>query len=281
MPTGLLTPRRSLLIIALLLFVNCMLPARYAIKLGYVPRSIVAAATTPLTLPLKSLSDTIRGEEAEHPDFGSEEDVLVELERRMQQVVALEEALREAQEMIVMLSQSRELLSLEGYQLLPARVTGYSGDSTNPTITIDKGTTKGVYEGAPVLHGISLVGRVSAAYPLTADVQLITAKGTQLQVRILPPTTGQAPRELVEMIELEEGGRWFEVLVEKDEPVEVGDLASLVDERWPPEARGYFVGAVKRILEDPADPLRFKRLIIEPLPPLQSLSRVTVLAPVE
>lgn len=281
MASPLLTPRRSLLIIALLLFVNCMLPSQYGTKLGYVPRSIITAAAGPLAIPLKSLSDAVRGGAVEHPDFGTEEDVLVELEHRMQQVVALEEALREAQDMIVMLSQSRELLSLEGYQLLPARVAGYSSGRISPVITIDKGTTKGVREGAPVLYGISLVGRVTAAYPFTADVELITAKGTELQVRILPPTTGQAPRELIEMIKLADGRKWFEVLVEKDEPVEVGDLASLVDDRWPPEARGYFVGAVKRILDDPSDPLRFKRLFIEPLPPLESLSRVTVLAPVE
>lgn len=204
---------------------------------------------------------------------------MLEAERRLQQVRALETALAEAQELIAMLTQSREMLQLEGVQLVPARVSGFSGDPVRPVLTIDRGTFSGVHDGAAVVSGFNLVGRVAKAYAGSADVELITAAGTKLQVRILPPRTDDVPRELVEQLELEEDGRWFEVQVEIDAAVEVGDLAHLIDERWPPAARGYVVGQVKRVAPDPANPHLFKELVIEPLPPLADLTRVTVLIP--
>jgi cell shape-determining protein MreC len=281
MPKPLLTPRRSLLILALLLFVNAMLPERHAQTAGYIPATVVNFAAAPLAAPLKSLSGSLRAREPDRIEMGTPADVEVQYQLALQRLRQLEAELDEAQRLIMTLTQSREMLSLAGTRLVPARAWGFAGERVRPVVNIDRGRSRGIHEGMAVVHGINLVGRVDRAYANTADVELITAPNSRLQVRILPPRTDEAPRELVEILELAPDRRTFRVQVKIDAPVQQGDLAHLIDERWPAEARGYVVGQVVRVNPDPSAPHSFRIVEVRPLAPLESLNRLTVLAPIE
>lgn len=285
MPASLLSPRRTLLVIAGLLFINSLMPTRFAIAVGKPLKALHDTVVTKvLAAPLVSMSNSIRGEpEGEINPLGSGDAWTLlqnELGLTLQKNRQLQTRLDEAQAQIEQLTQARSI-ALQGVSLIDARVTSFSpGDGVKPMITIDRGQTRGIVKGAPVVSGFNLVGRVDAAYPVTSDVVLINAKGTKLQVSILPPLA-QAPRELNELIELSADRKTFRLTVGKEDPVEVGDLAHLADDSWPSEAIGYVVGEVTSVAPDPRDPLNRKLVVITPIKPLESLSRVMALVPLE
>jgi hypothetical protein len=52
-----------------------------------------------------------------------------------------------------------------------------------------------------------------------------------------------------------------------------------MDDYWPAEARGFIVGKVVSVEDDPSDPTLRKRAVVRPIRPLDSLSRVTIVLP--
>ena len=166
-------------------------------------------------------------------------------------------------------------------RLVNARVTAYTGAAARPVLTIDRGTRAGIQDGTVVAHGFNLVGRVVHAGPLTADVRLITHREQKLQVRLVPPGPDAEPRRVRVQIEQRDDGHTFGVQVSRSVTVEKGDLAHLADVSWPREARGFVVGQVRSVKRAPEDPYSFKNVVIEPIPPLTTLSEVTALVPME
>ena len=278
MPTY-LTQRRALVIVAAVLLLSSLAPVRVSSKLAYLPGSIVSFTTQPFTQGLRWLATTLRPPTERELDLSDAETRQLYGEA-LSLIRRLEYKLAAAEQQIALLTQSRTI-ALSGVQLVDASVTGYSGERLNPVLSINRGRAGGIYPGAPVVSGFNLVGRVTEAYPASADVGLVNAPGATLLVRILPPTPEAGPREVKEMIHLTEGGEMWEVSVAKGQPVREGDIAQLSDPSWPPEAQGYLIGQVVEVEPDPQNPLNAKRVRIRPMAPLTELSRVTVLVPAE
>lgn len=280
--TAFLTQQRVLVVVLVLLLINTQLKAQWATKLGHIPRAVVSMVVSPFSGTLHSFSTMIRGRDDRATiDVGPGHDLATEYGFAKQRIIQLEDQLDKARRQIEALSQIRAVSDLSGFSLVDARVTGYQDNPLKPVLTIDRGTNRGIHAQMAVSDGFNLVGRVNQAFPATADVELITARGTQLQVRIVPATVDAGPRDVREMITLNEARNAFEVTIDKDDPVQVGDLAHLIDERWPAEARGLVVGRVTRVSEDPQNKFLFKRVVIHPMPALTKLDRVTVLVPTE
>lgn len=74
-----------------------------------------------------------------------------------------------------------------GYQLVPARVIGRSGDTWLEQITINKGSLKGIRPGQTVINREGLVGRVREVSRFTSRVELITSPGLSISA-VLPRT---------------------------------------------------------------------------------------------
>lgn len=280
MAHSVLTHRRALLVIVALLVVSCLVPARFSTRVGNVPRAALMLVLSPFTAPLKSLSDSLRPGRSLPLGVGSADQAQDRLGLALVVIDQLEQQLAAARQQIILLTHTDEI-AMEGTRRIMARVTGFHDDRVGRVITIDHGTAKGVRDGAPVVHGVNLVGTVEKAYPTASDVKLITSEGTQFRVRIRSPRVDAQAGEVNEMIELSEDRSHFEVQLKVDAPVEVGDWAHLADSRWPPEAQGWVVGKVTQIKEDPENKFLFKRVIIHPMEPLSALSRVTVVVPVE
>jgi len=291
MRRSLLTPKRLLAIIAALLVVSSLLSARAATAVASVPRTIVSTAIAPANLLLYNLSRTLRGPGSDTIQWGGGDDQptpdqVRNLHQELGRALRLNEKLRQQnnrlKQQITQLSQIREQFGLSGMRLVSARVTAYAGDANAPVITIDRGGNVGITKGTVIASGFNLVGEVVHAGPLTADVKLITAKGTKLQVRFVPPRADAKPRlQNARQLSLREDGRTFGVRLSTGVTVETGDLAHLADPRWPREARGFVVGQVSAVGPYEDDPLSFQSVVVDPIPPLTALNEVTALVPME
>lgn len=74
-----------------------------------------------------------------------------------------------------------------GYQLIPGRVIGRSGDTWLEQITINKGSVHGLHPGQTVVCREGLVGRVREVSRFTSRVELITSPGLTISA-VLPRT---------------------------------------------------------------------------------------------
>lgn len=292
MKRSFLTPRRLLALLAVLLLVSSFLPVdqdsqaaeqrrAWGSRLAERPRALVAAAISPVTRLLHALSTGLRSQDRDPVLWDTWDDLAVRYGRALQRNERLEQENTALKRQIAQLSQIRELFGLAGVSLVDARVNASSTDPLNPVLTINRGERHGVRRQMAVASAFSLVGEVTNVGPFTSDVRLITAPGTQLRVRLVPPTPDAAARTIEVQLERAEDGPWFEVQLGTQQPVQPGDLAHLSDPIWPTEAMGFVVGQVIEVGPDPDDPLNFQRVIVKPIPPLTRLNRVTVLVPTD
>lgn len=283
MPRSLFNPKRVLLILAVLLLVNSVMPLWFTAPVGDVGRGVVLATLSPIAGMLRSMSTAIRPPAAEESPFDPEVDLIEQLRMANVLINKYEIELDAKREQLQRLMQSKEVLRLEGISMIDVRVTGYSGDRDNPVLTLNRGTAGDVGNRMAVVTGANFVGVIDSDRSLTADVRLITAPGSSLLVRIQPPTREAAARTAEYFLTLNDGGDAFVVDVPNGTAIAVGDIASLSDSqgRWPREATGYTVGRVVSVRPNADDPLRFDTVTVQPTIDLPRLSRVTVLKPVE
>jgi rod shape-determining protein MreC len=266
-----------LALLAVLLFISSVVPARAARVVAAGPREVVRLALSPATALLTSLSMTVYEPTSVEVDFGDAAQLQEHYGQARQYIEQLERQVAALQEENARLRQVGEVISVGTARPVPAKVTAISNDTLKPVAVIDRGQNQGIRAGLVVVNGYRLVGKVEAAGPFTADVQLITAAGTALRVHLTPATGSSGAHEVQEWIKRADDSESFYADVNLNSPIQVGDLAFLADDLWPAEAMGFVVGVVERIGEDPKNPLAMKRIFVRPL--VQPLSRVEVLVP--
>lgn len=283
-----ITAKRVLIALTVLLLILSQLPQGAATTISYIPRSFVALISKPAVL-LTRMSTTLRPTRDDTAEALSV-DELVEKYPDIQNLVNkyadalaykdnLEQQIIELRNISESLTQIDALLNIEDIRLAGAGVIGFNGDLENPILTIGIGSDSGVRDGLAVVWGASLVGKVVSTSAKSADVQLITAADTKLQVRIARYTSDGPTTPLPAYIQLDDDGRSFyteEFSV--DAPVAVGDMVHLADDSWQFRARGFIVGVVSEVGKSDR-PLLNSRVVIRPMLSLASLPRVVVLVP--
>lgn len=273
--------KRVMIAAIVLLLLASQLPAWLAVKLSYLPRSFVAFITQPATL-LQGFSTTVRPGDERTPDFSAGGDLTQQLLEARVYIDNLEQDIARLRNLSDNLAIISALVDTEDISFVGAKVVGFSGDRKNPILTINIGSDHGVRDGLTVVWGADLVGKVISTSASTADVQLITAAGTKMQVRITRPVVDPTVVPVPAYIELSDDGRTFYTdEFPLDSPVHVGDLALLADESWQFRARGFIVGTVVKVGPHPDRPLLNQRVVIRPNRPLASVYGVIVLVPVE
>jgi len=276
-----ITPKKLLAATTVVLLILSQLPTGVATAMSGIPRSVVALLTKPSAL-LIGLSNKLRPDRAEHPDFSAGGDMADQLLQAKAYASNLEQEVAELRRINQSLGQIQALLDLGDISAVGGNVIAFNGRRENPVLTIGIGSNDGVREGLAVVWGASLVGRVIRAASSTSDVQLITAANTKLQVRLARPTDHEPSTPLPAYLQLANDGRsFFTDEFPLDAPVQVGDLAHLADDSWQFRARGFIVGRVVEAKPHPDRPLLNMRVVIRPDRSLASVSHVAVLVPVE
>lgn len=189
------------------------------------------------------------------------------------------QAMRAAQVELLMLENQRlrGLLDIQQRLTTPsqgAQVLYDAGDPYTRKVMIDRGTAQGVQAGAPVLDGHGVLGQVTRAYPLGAEVTLLTDRSQAISV--LNTRTGA--RSLAYGSPSAESGGLELRFIATHADIEVGDLLSTsgVDGVYPsglPVARVSRVeretsAAFARIEAEPmAQPLAALHVLVLQLPP--------------
>ncbi|MGC8787883.1 MAG: rod shape-determining protein MreC, partial [Anaerolineae bacterium] len=126
--------------------------------------------------------------------------------------------LREAEiERAILREQLQFKLANPTYELLAAEVIGRDPSNLMQYIIIDRGTNDGIAVGMPVVTARGLVGRVTAVYPQSARVMLLTDPSSSVNAliqssRATGVVQGQGQRGLAMRY------------IEQSEQVEVGDI---------------------------------------------------------
>lgn len=285
MHRSLLTPRRILVGLAVLLLINSMLGPGYAQAVGRPLSNVVKTVLAPVTASLGAVSRTVRPAPGPRR-YANDQDldrIIADRDQALKDARNLQARVRELEAENARLRNLGERESRKGISLIRAGVIGFNGNQRNPVLTIDRGAKAGIDRHQAVELDGNLVGFVSNAGARTADVAVITRYGAQYRALIKSADPQDRPHELTEIVYLGADGESFYVEVNKSQGGAVGDYAHLNDDTgiYPESARGLIIGRVSRV-EDSADkPLLMKRLIIRPTMPLTRLSRVEVLVPVE
>ncbi|MEZ6190871.1 MAG: rod shape-determining protein MreC [Phycisphaerales bacterium] len=280
--------KRVMIAATVLLLLASQLPAWLAVKLSYLPHAFIEFIATPATF-LHGFSTSIRSTDKRYTKFSEELSLEEQLSLALQK---LDEAkvyndyleqdiarLRNVSDNLALIS---ALVDTEDISFVGAKVIGFNGNRKNPILTINIGSNDFVRDGLAVVWGADLVGKVVSTSVSTADVQLITAADTKLQVRITRPVIDPTVVPVPAYIQLSDDGRTFYTdEFPLDSPVQVGDLALLADESWQFRARGFIVGTVTEVGPHPDRPLLNQRVVIRPNRPLASVYGVIVLVPVE
>jgi len=277
MPRGWLNRRRILVVVIGMLLVSSLLPVSVARSIAIVPYTVVTAVLSPISRVLKTFADTLRPGCSLEIEAGTFNSLRADRDQALKTIQELELQIIDLRERLARLTES----SVSESRQIEARVIWYSSDLANPVLRINKGSKEGVTPSLAVVWGVQLIGMVQNANRLSAEVSPITAPGTGMWVRVVPPDPNST-RRLADQLRLSDDGRSFYLDVARDAPLEIGDLAHLADGQgiWPPEASGFVVGKVQKISDHPERPLSLKRAIVQPLYDLPRLSRVAVLEPV-
>lgn len=147
-------------------------------------------------------------------------------------------------------------------------------------LIIDKGSLQGLSEGLIVVSDANLVGRIVDCKSTAATVMLLTGGDEKLMVQIIDPKKplDRAPQRTPMVLTPAPDGRSFLGECTRQAPIQLNHMAQLVDDRWPGEARGFFVGVVTEVAPDPNNP-NFNMVCVTPIHELSALSRATVFAP--
>ncbi len=281
MTRGILTPQRVLVALVLLMLISSLLPAKASDKLAMLPRWIVSHLLAPATGPLTWMSARVGGTTATpliSPDARSKfEENYFRLQNNELALLQENELLRQE---IVRLSQIPERIR-KAVTLLPARVVAAPSSRLDPVLTINRGRSHGVEQNMIATSGYNLVGLVIGVDNTQSRVRLITAPTTTMAVTILPQLAPPGSDGLKATVKMDATRRTLVANVRKEDQVQVDDLVHLWDQTWPKEAAGYIVGRVVEVIDNPADPILRRLVVIRPVVDLQHLTQVDVVAPKE
>jgi len=259
------------------LVVCSFLPAAALRFVTSTPRHVLESVTAPFTDQLGVIADWLRPPPPPEQEVVMAEELAIlraQNEQLQHQVNELMQLLVESQAVQDFVRQQQ----LDGFEWRTVSVARGAFDPARPTLTLSRGDTDRVQVGQVVIvRGAQLVGRISDTGPVTATVNTILQPKTVLEVVIRAPQPSDRDTRVRATVERDRKALVFRTAVGKQAGVQVGDLAQLADDDWPDAARGFVLGRVTQVLDDPEHPTLRDRLTIEPTVDLRRLNYVTVL----
>jgi rod shape-determining protein MreC len=205
--------------------------------------------------------DTIRG-------LGALQARVDELQQTVDRLMIENLRLREAEiELTVLREQLQFKLANPTYQLLAAEVIGRDPSNLLHYITIDRGTGDGLAIGMPVVTERGLVGTLTAVYPHSARVMLLTDPASSVNALI------QSSRA-TGIVQGQGRGSLALRYVEQAEQVQVGDivLTSGLGGNFP---KRLVIGQVRAVKRNDVD--MFQEIVVQSAVDFDRLESVLVL----
>ena len=195
-------------------------------------------------------------------------------EQAERRATALAERATRAEQLAAENARLRALLELRPaltVRSLPAEVLYEAADPYSRKVFIDRGLTQGVKLGAPVIGEAGVLGQVTQAYPLTAEVTLLTDKDAAI------PVLNTRTQQRSAAFGAGRGGGLELRFMSGNADVKVGDVlhTSGLDGIYPPGLPVATVASVERRVES-----GFARIALEPVARADGMRQVLVLEPI-
>lgn len=274
-----LTSKRLLVALMVGLVLLSLLETSLARKISRPLRHLTSAAVGLLGQKLKIASDAVSRPEPLAIDRGDPARLQQSYHSLLSYNAWLLEELKRSRQELAQYKAFSQRFRMDGLKFLDADVTAWNRDSRRRTMALNRGTTHGLAVGQVVTDwsSFSLLGRICDAGPVSSTVQLIDSPDTDMEVRFLPSAPVRLENPTTLRVQMNPQGQ-FTALTPANRPIQVGYLAHLSDPSWPQEARGFVVGQVVSLENDPKNPHTFKRVVIRPVQDLAFISRVIVLS---
>lgn len=271
---AILTSRRVLIGLALILGVNSQLNAEHLDWVGKVPNAVVKTLADPPASLMRHAIVGIKGEPANEthiPEDLDADELRASLARANQINGNLWEENRNLQRLLEAFTQAASVRGSETIQLMEARVADANPSPANPTLELDKGSRSGVEPGNPVVRNANLLGFISDDVgTLRSSARMVTAPESRYHVRFIQFGVEINPDSETQYVYVDKTGTYFFCDLRKDgHGIEPGHLASMADDLYP-QAYGYILGEVEEVREHPDDPHNQVRVIVKlPVDPSQ------------
>jgi hypothetical protein len=164
-------------------------------------------------------------------------------------------------------------------RLITATIVGRGSAGPSDSLTLNRGSSRGVVEGAiAVFDGSHLVGRVGDVRASIATLIPITDPSIDIIEAYLAPSDPADPRSITRrartLLEPNGDGTLRGDVPSEAEP-RVDDYVLLDDPRWPPTARSMIVGRVTSVTPRDENPL-FHAIVVKPVYAPARLAFVTI-----
>ena len=277
MSKPLLTSRKALVAVVLLLLLSSLLPSRFAKWIGSLPTTIAESLSVPVSHPVSWASHKLRAE-----DRGPVENITQErwakekeeYDRLNRELWAINRDLREslaAFEAIALIRDPKDIRPIE------AAVINFNNDRNNPVMLISQGTRAGVTGGDPVVYRTNLLGFVEKEPGLlNCKVELMNLPGRRIRVAMQPVGAVEYPWPVIEYAIADDNGQTFHCDRPIDHPLEVGHIAWVYDDLHE-QAYGFLLGRIVAIEDHPDKPYELDRIVIRPDVPIGPQGRVMVI----
>jgi len=277
MSKPLLTSRKALVAVVLLLLLSSLLPSRIAKWIGSLPTTVAETVSVPVSHPVSWASHKLRPDDRGPVEQMTEAEWVIEkekYERLNKELWAINRDLRESLAAFEAIALIRPMADIRPVE---AAVINFNNDRNNPVMLISQGTRAGVRGGDPVVYRTNLLGFVEKEPGLlNCKVELMNRPGNRIRVAMQPTGAVEYPWPVIEYAVAADNGQTFYCDRPDGHPLEVGQIAWVYDDLHE-QAYGFLLGRIVAVEDHPDDPHKLDRIIIRPDVPIGPQGRVMVI----
>lgn len=277
-----ITPRKCLLAVVLLLLGLALLNGRYTRPVSRPVTKVIETIHRPADLLANALRTDPPTDNSPGPGFDGDDSALAELldEERAwnDQLWQENQLLRDQIKKFEAIIETRDIKSI---RMVEARVSRVNSDPVNPTMKVLRGTLHGLRPDDAVVYEANLLGFVTDDIgPANATVELINRPGFEVQINIMPPEGVRAGSgwPVTDRAEYDRKAEVFTCELEDTitRYLQKGDIVRVSD-NLRESANGFVLGTIDSIVDHREIPLELDTVIIKPRTPIGPQRYVTVL----
>ncbi len=271
-----ITPRKGLLLVVLVLLLCGLLNARWT---GWLSRPVTNTIDT-VQYPAGWVASRLKSDPPIKEKVYEEDELRDKLRETQRYNAELWVENAELQEQIEAFKAIANIQDIKAIRPVQAPVSAYNADPVNPTMKLLRGSLQGIKVDDAVAYKQNLIGFIQEVGPLTSTVKLITSQDFRSEVMIMPPDRVRAGNNwpYIDWVESDKKGGFYigEIAKSTSSALRPGDVVRVRDSLRK-SANGFVLGEIISIEDHPTNPTQDSRVHIAPNTPIGPQREVTVI----
>lgn len=276
MSKPLLTSRKALFAVVVVLLVTSLLPSGKAWYIAAAPTWVAETLSVPVSWPISKLAHTIRSEDEGRVENVTETEFaerLAAFEQENRRLWRINKDLQESLEALEAIVIIRDLGDIKPVE---AAVVSYNNDRNNPVMLLGRGSRSGVQLGDPIVYKTNLLGFVVEVDQLNCKAELISRPEYRIRAALQPPGATQEPWPIIDYVTTADDGQSFFVDLRLGHNLQKDDIVWVYDDLHE-QAYGFLLGRVAAVANPPDREHEFDRIVIRPDVPIGPQGRVMII----